>query len=721
MEPRFHTGDLAIVWASGVYHVGQIVAYWSPLLHMVVLHRIVAYHGRLFTFKGDNNSFLDPLKLPASDIKGSLLLHIPRAGALLGWLKEPVHLLVLIIGLLLLSGGGAAAKARTMRLREDPEVSPANTSKEAPTPKASGVTAFASLGVPVALALICSVIAAVGWSRNLVSQGSEPVSYHDQVSFSYHASVARSTVYPTGEVATGQPIFLNLVHAIDVTAHFSFATKAPHSPLAGSMAETVTLSNGGGWSRVLQQPPPVKLRSPKTTLNASINLASAAQIVAEVDKATGVPGSTPTIVVTATVVFGGNVLGRPITGRYSPSLTLDLSTYEASLVGQSGASGSTSDPDLRQSKTGSVSKVVFRPASFTVLRHTIRVSAVRWLGDGGVGLSLGWALVALAWGLWRRQDEASLISARYREQLVGVRSSPEDNARPVVDVVGMPALAKVAETYAAMILDHGHDGTHTYYVDGRTTVYRYQPVSRASRQPKRHPSPEDNQQLLPEETQQKAPRRGRLLTWKAQHAPQNVQDEVIIGTELVDAAQTDAEVVAPAPIDADPVQVEPKLSPTVSRSKLAEDFQLRMEAMRREELAARERAARLCVELDQPIPDDDPEANRQLDEVERTALQIKEEARAAAERARAESAREVAAAQARRENIDLQLAELRRAFSVLDEPVIFRSEPVVRASDENGRAVLDMAEHATIPEPTGSVPPEGIAKRFLAAVEGSKR
>src|SRR5271157_145822 len=59
MEPRFHSGDLAVVVPDSTYHVGQIVGYQSPLLHVVVLHRIVAEHDGTFVFKGDNNSFLD--------------------------------------------------------------------------------------------------------------------------------------------------------------------------------------------------------------------------------------------------------------------------------------------------------------------------------------------------------------------------------------------------------------------------------------------------------------------------------------------------------------------------------------------------------------------------------------------------------------------------------------------------------------------------------------
>ena len=45
MEPRFHTGDLAIVRSAREYRVGDIVAYRSRALNTIVLHRIIAKVG----------------------------------------------------------------------------------------------------------------------------------------------------------------------------------------------------------------------------------------------------------------------------------------------------------------------------------------------------------------------------------------------------------------------------------------------------------------------------------------------------------------------------------------------------------------------------------------------------------------------------------------------------------------------------------------------------
>ncbi len=52
MEPRFHTGDLAIVRPVSNYRVGEIVAYWSTVLHTVVLHRIIAKDGNYVCIQG---------------------------------------------------------------------------------------------------------------------------------------------------------------------------------------------------------------------------------------------------------------------------------------------------------------------------------------------------------------------------------------------------------------------------------------------------------------------------------------------------------------------------------------------------------------------------------------------------------------------------------------------------------------------------------------------
>ena len=81
MEPRFHSGDLAIVQPSSHYRVGMIAAYKSATLHgTVVLHRIVAVNQGRFTFKGDNNNFTDPDHPSAAALVGALRARVPHGG-----------------------------------------------------------------------------------------------------------------------------------------------------------------------------------------------------------------------------------------------------------------------------------------------------------------------------------------------------------------------------------------------------------------------------------------------------------------------------------------------------------------------------------------------------------------------------------------------------------------------------------------------------------------
>src|SRR6478752_2095403 len=88
MQPRFHTGDLAILRAADHYSVGDVVAYESPTLKTTVMHRIVALDGQRFVIQGDNNSWLDPDHPSRDLVLGKLWLRIPRGGTALATLQS---------------------------------------------------------------------------------------------------------------------------------------------------------------------------------------------------------------------------------------------------------------------------------------------------------------------------------------------------------------------------------------------------------------------------------------------------------------------------------------------------------------------------------------------------------------------------------------------------------------------------------------------------------
>src|SRR5277367_6967987 len=89
MEPRFHTGDLAIVRSQSTYNVGEIVAYRSKLLQTIVLHRIIGREGARYIFKGDNNDFVDPEHPAADQLIGALRVHVAGVGGRLEAIRSP--------------------------------------------------------------------------------------------------------------------------------------------------------------------------------------------------------------------------------------------------------------------------------------------------------------------------------------------------------------------------------------------------------------------------------------------------------------------------------------------------------------------------------------------------------------------------------------------------------------------------------------------------------
>ena len=115
MEPRFHTGDLAIVRQAAHYRVGMVVAYHSSLLKVVVLHRIVAIHDGRYTFKGDNNNFLDPVHPTRSQIIGALWVRVPHGGRILRAVHSRVTVILLCVFVGLLITGGTGKRRRDRR------------------------------------------------------------------------------------------------------------------------------------------------------------------------------------------------------------------------------------------------------------------------------------------------------------------------------------------------------------------------------------------------------------------------------------------------------------------------------------------------------------------------------------------------------------------------------------------------------------------------------
>lgn len=117
MQPRFTVGDVVITRPAGEYEVGDIVAYESPDLGRVVLHRIVDIESGRFVTKGDNNDWVDSYRPSPADITGRERLHLPGFGRLARPLFDPV-VAAIVVGAASVVALGGLGRAHDHRQEE---------------------------------------------------------------------------------------------------------------------------------------------------------------------------------------------------------------------------------------------------------------------------------------------------------------------------------------------------------------------------------------------------------------------------------------------------------------------------------------------------------------------------------------------------------------------------------------------------------------------------
>jgi len=503
MEPRFHSGDLALVRPADGYAVGDIVAYRSDTLHTVVLHRIVAVEGGRFRLRGDNNSWLDPDAVPPSEVLGRLVARVPHGGDLLLQLRQPV---VLVLGSVLVTLAGALLRLALHRpgrriaharasdrwpQRVDPagRLHPSPPSDDAPQLLPHAVMATACAGVAL---LSVGVLA---WVVPATRAASHPVNYTQRAALTYRASVPASPAYPTGHVVTGDPVYLALVPALDVAASYRVTTSAT-AALRGTRSVDAVVGTQDGWTRTVSLVPPGPFHGGAFDVTAHLDLAEFARVIRDVQAATQVPIGGYTLTVRVDVRLAGAVAGQPVDQWVAAALAFSVDDRVARLTqtqsatappgdprptgetatGGSGSDGTAGRPQVTETAR-SVQVPERVPAAFTLLGHRVPAAALRWWPPAVGGLLL---LVCLGLGFAGRRrregrvdDELSGRLTGYEPHLLHTEPVAPADGRTVIDLDSIDALARVAERYERFILHSESGPEHNFLVDDGTTLYRY--------------------------------------------------------------------------------------------------------------------------------------------------------------------------------------------------------------------------------------------------------
>lgn len=465
MQPRFHSGDLALVRPVEHYRIGMVVAYHSSLLKVVVLHRIVAIHGGRYTFKGDNNNFLDPVHPARSQLVGALWLRVPHGGRLLKALhaRGTVILLCVFVGLLLFGGTEKRRRGRRRRHRAAGSSGPDPVSRLRDNPSLAPSVRSLLIGVGAAAAA-CLTLGAFALSHPTTKTVGHDVAYTQQATFGYHATAPRGPVYPDGQVNTGDPIFLALVHRISIKAADHF--RGPGATgVRGTEQLVLKVSGSTGWSRSIPLTRVRHFKGPNSAIATTLDLDAVQALLLQVGKQTGLAGTAGyTLAVTLNAHVRATVKGQPVDQDYSPGLSFSLQPLQL----QAGAAGAVS------AKKGTITSAAVVPNPLHLLGQNLSYATLTWLGLVGFVIC-GLTMIPLAVLLRRNRafDEAARIRARYGYLLVPILIG-EDLGWPPVDVANFKALVRLAEAAGQVILHHQADAVDTYLVNDNGTVYRYQ-------------------------------------------------------------------------------------------------------------------------------------------------------------------------------------------------------------------------------------------------------
>jgi signal peptidase I len=492
MAPRFHSGDLAVVRPKAEYRVGDVIAYHSKTLHLVVLHRIVAIENGRFVTRGDNNDFTDPDRPTRADVLGKLAFRVAHGGRVLHWLHTPVMAALLAGGMALVLFMGNQRRRRRRDRRRPPEergVRQLESVAAGRDRQAIYETHEQSIFTTCAVvALVFLAFGALAFTRPATKPVRDKTPYTEKVSFGYHAKAPAGPVYPDGVVGTGDPIFVKLVHRVRVKAHYRLQAAAAHR-LGGTMEVVLRLSSPTGWSRTIQLAAPKRFAGDYAAADVTLDIPRLRSLIREVEKLTGgTTGSAYTLEVVPRVHVTGTLASQPLASDYQPALKLQLDALklrpDAGAPTPDAAAASDDVPasddgqksGLHPSRPGSVTASRTEANDLTVHGIGLPVPTARWIAIIGLLLGVAGALFTGA-GLVRNPYDPTENVQRYRHLIVPIAVPAYDPTRPPIDVASIGALAQLAERSERLILHHQGDGVDTYLVDDEGTLYRYQVTS----------------------------------------------------------------------------------------------------------------------------------------------------------------------------------------------------------------------------------------------------
>ena len=466
MQPRFAAGDLVLVRGASDYRVGQIVAYQNGQLgNHVVMHRIIGSANGRYTFKGDNNNFVDSYHPVRSQLVGRMWLHVPVIGRYLVWLRGSRLFLLIGLGVLLVAlttvAGGKRHRRRGTR----------STGSIASAP----VVRTGSLGMlplaAAALTLAFAGLAALSWLHPLTTTAARQGLYTQKGQFGYDAVVpGGQRVYGSTAVTTGQPLFMQIVHSARFHFSYTFASATRHA-VAGHVGLDALVSGPNGWKRTLHVAPLEAFTGDHATAAGVLAFKPLLSLLHQIDTLSNVTGGTYTLTLVPRVDVRGIVDGSPLRESFSPRLPLMLDPNQLQLQPGS-ATGPSAAAALTPSASGS--GVVQAPARLALLKLRLPVKLARTVSlFGGIGAIVLLLAALLFARRTRPTGEHEWIRREYGALMIDVASLPTESTASTIHTKSFDGIARVAEQSGHVIMHVERAGLHAYAVEDGGVIYLY--------------------------------------------------------------------------------------------------------------------------------------------------------------------------------------------------------------------------------------------------------
>lgn len=500
MQPRFHTGDLAIVYPASRYEPGEIAAYRSDLLHAVVLHRVIATAPDGYVLKGDNNAWRDPEQPANEQMVGRLGIRVPYGGIVLGWLNQP-PMIGLFAAAILTGGATSAARLRRRRRRRQrrraaqAERTPMNLRSLYATSRAQPRSAAFAAAAAGTLALLCAGLASATYVVPGKSFRAEDVPWTTQVTYAYSAATAPNVVYPDGQVVSGQTVFRKLVDHVTVRATWSLRTRAEHD-INGTARLQAIVRGPAGWSHPVDLSPTRAFTGDRVDLTGTLDLGALDDVVTHAGDLTGIRSDRYTVSLQPVLDLNGTIAGAPVDPSEQPEAALSFAITPDTVTPSTAApadTGSATGQNTTHSTEPTAAAGSAAPsrrwlspdptthttavresglAAWNVWGHRVPVTAIRWAGISGAVLGL-LVLVGLLTAKPRRNDPCVREARRHRGSIVSINSVHIAPASNVLEVASMKSLAQVAQRYDRLILRQAN-APGVFLVEDETGLYRYQ-------------------------------------------------------------------------------------------------------------------------------------------------------------------------------------------------------------------------------------------------------